>query len=152
LANQVDRITHIIHLHQGEILQDSLWQAGVGHVGRGANSWYHYCPLVAELVVQNACSHLGLKSEKICWNNSESFATWFRFGKREFKAGGRFPQACKLRSSSITSRCIWSLEENKVHRAPFYSLEDLICEKRHIDASGRLQVLQELEDFVDDKE
>ncbi|EGV98906.1 Protein FAM84A [Cricetulus griseus] len=41
------------------------------------------------------------------------------------------------------------LEENKVHTASFHSLEHLICEKHSIDASGRLRVLQELEDFMD---
>lgn len=79
---------HIIHLHQGEIRQDSLYEAGAANVGRVVNSWYRYRPLVAELVVQNACGHLGLKREEICWTNSESFAAWCRFGKREFKAGG----------------------------------------------------------------
>uniref|UniRef100_G1RVQ5 LRAT domain containing 1 n=1 Tax=Nomascus leucogenys TaxID=61853 RepID=G1RVQ5_NOMLE len=57
----------IIHLHQGEIRQDSLYEAG-------AATWYRYRPLVAELVVQNACGHLGLKSEEICWTNSKIFA------------------------------------------------------------------------------
>ncbi|EDK98462.1 expressed sequence AW125753, isoform CRA_b, partial [Mus musculus] len=140
----------IIHLHQGEIRQDSLYQAGAANVGRVVNSWYRYRPLVAELVVQNACGHLGLKSEEICWTNSESFAAWCRFGKREFKAGGEVPAGTQPPQQQYYLKV--HLEENKVHTARFHSLEDLIREKRRIDASGRLRVLQELEDFVDDKE
>lgn len=140
----------IIHLHQGEIRQDSLYEAGAANVGRVVNSWYRYRPLVAELVVQNACGHLGLKSEEICWTNSESFAAWCRFGKREFKAGGEVPAGMQPPQQQYYLKV--HLGENKVHTARFHSLEDLIREKRRIDASGRLRVLQELADLVDDKE
>ncbi|KAM8931850.1 protein LRATD1 isoform 1-T2 [Lycaon pictus] len=140
----------IIHLHQGEIRQDSLYEAGAANVGRVVNSWYRYRPLVAELVVQNACGHLGLKSEEICWTNSESFAAWCRFGKREFKAGGEVPAGTQPPQQQYYLKV--HLGDNKVHTARFHSLEDLIREKRRIDASGRLRVLQELADLVDDKE
>uniref|UniRef100_A0A9L0JSV4 LRAT domain containing 1 n=1 Tax=Equus asinus TaxID=9793 RepID=A0A9L0JSV4_EQUAS len=140
----------IIHLHQGEIRQDSLYEAGAANVGRVVNSWYRYRPLVAELVVQNACGHLGLKSEEICWTNSESFAAWCRFGKREFKAGGEVPAGTQPPQQQYYLKV--HLAENKVHTARFHSLEDLIREKRRIDATGSLRVLQELTDLVDDKE
>ncbi|XP_059798168.1 protein LRATD1 [Balaenoptera ricei] len=140
----------IIHLHQGEIRQDSLYEAGAANVGRVVNSWYRYRPLVAELVVQNACGHLGLKSEEICWTNSESFAAWCRFGKREFKAGGEVPAGTQTPQQQYYLKV--HLGENKVHTARFHSLEDLIREKRRIDASGRLRVLRELADLADDKE
>ncbi|XP_010126580.1 PREDICTED: protein FAM84A-like, partial [Chlamydotis macqueenii] len=117
----------IIHLHQGQIRQDSLYEGAAGGVGRVVNSWYRFRPLVAELVVQNACGHLGLKSDEICWTNSESFAAWCRFGKRIH------------------------LAENKVHTVRFHSLEDLIREKRRIDASGKLRVIKDLA-IVDGKE
>lgn len=141
---------HIIHLHQGEIRQDSLYEAGAANVGRVVNSWYRYRPLVAELVVQNACGHLGLKREEICWTNSESFAAWCRFGKREFKAGGEVQAGTQPPQQQYYLKV--HLGENKVHTARFHSLEDLIREKRRIDASGRLRVLQEFADFVRDKE
>nr|XP_010945683.1 unnamed protein product [Camelus bactrianus] len=121
-----------------------------GPPGAVVNSWYRYRPLVAELVVQNACGHLGLKSEEICWTNSESFAAWCRFGKREFKAGGEVPAGTQPPQQQYYLKV--HLGENKVHTARFHSLEDLIREKRRIDASGRLRVLQELADLVDDKE
>ncbi|XP_009083425.1 PREDICTED: LOW QUALITY PROTEIN: protein FAM84A, partial [Acanthisitta chloris] len=123
-----------------------LYEAAAGNVGRVVNSWYRFRPLVAELVVQNACGHLGLKSDEICWTNSESFAAWCRFGKREqsrrgFKAGG------ELRAAAGTQQQYYlkiHLAENKVHTVRFHSLEDLIREKRRIDASGKLRGIKDL--------
>ncbi|KAM8809025.1 FA84A protein, partial [Eudromia elegans] len=140
----------IIHLHQGQIRQDSLYEAPAGNVGRVVNSWYRFRPLVAELVVQNACGHLGLKSDEICWTNSESFAAWCRFGKREFKAGGELQAAAGTQPQQQYYLKI-HLAENKVHTVRFHSLEDLIREKRRIDASGKLRVIQDLT-IVDGKE
>ncbi|XP_009871387.1 PREDICTED: protein FAM84A, partial [Apaloderma vittatum] len=100
-------------------------------------------PLVSELVVQNACGHLGLKSDEICWTNSESFAAWCRFGKREFKAGGERRAAAGTPHQQQYYLKI-HLAENKVHTVRFHSLEDLIREKRRIDASGKLRVIKDL--------
>lgn len=66
------------------------------------------------------------------------------------RPAGRCRQARSLRSSKYYLKV--HLGENKVHTARFHSLEDLIREKRRIDASGRLRVLQEFADFVRDKE
>ncbi|KFO11083.1 Protein FAM84A, partial [Balearica regulorum gibbericeps] len=140
----------IIHLHQGQIRQDSLYEAAAGNVGRVVNSWYRFRPLVAELVVQNACGHLGLKSDEICWTNSESFAAWCRFGKREFKAGGELQAGAGTQHQQQYYLKI-HLAENKVHTVRFHSLEDLIREKRRIDASGKLRVIKDLS-IVDGKE
>ncbi|EHA99173.1 Protein FAM84A [Heterocephalus glaber] len=98
----------------GEIRQDSLYEAGAANVGRVVNSWYRYRPLVAELVLQNACGHLGLKSEEICWTNSESFAAWCRFGKREFKAGGEVQAGTQPPQQQYCLKV--HLGENKVSR------------------------------------
>ncbi|ETE68605.1 Protein FAM84A, partial [Ophiophagus hannah] len=125
----------IIHLHQGQIRQDNLYEAAAGNVGRVVSSWYRFRPLVAELVVQNACSHLGLKSHEICWTNSESFAAWCRFGKREFKAGGELQPASGSQPQQQYYLKI-HLADNKGHTVRFQNLEDLIREKRRIDASG----------------
>ncbi|KFR12988.1 Protein FAM84A [Opisthocomus hoazin] len=132
------------------IRRDSLYEAAAGNVGRVVNSWYRFRPLVAELVVQNACGHLGLKSDEICWTNSESFAAWCRFGKREFKAGGELQAAAGTQHQQQYHLKI-HLAENKVHTVRFHSLEDLIREKRRIDASGKLRVIKDLA-IVDGKE
>nr|XP_020639937.1 protein FAM84A [Pogona vitticeps] len=141
----------VIHLHQGQIRQDSLYEVAAGNVGRVVSSWYRYRPLVAELVVQNACGHLGLKSHEICWTNSESFAAWCRFGKREFKAGGELQPASGSQPPHQQYYLKIHLAEDKVRTVRFPSLEDLIREKRRIDASGKLRVIKELA-IVEDKE
>ncbi|XP_006008609.1 protein LRATD1 [Latimeria chalumnae] len=128
----------IVHLHKGEIRKDSLYEIGSGRLGRIVNSWYRYRPLPAELVLQNAGGHLGLKSPEICWTNSESFAAWCRFGKREFKAGGEVQTGSQQYFLKI------HLSENNVHTLRFRSLEELIREKRRVDASDNLRVLKEL--------
>ncbi|XP_069462046.1 protein LRATD1 [Ambystoma mexicanum] len=136
----------IIHLHGGQIRQDSLHEVG-SSMGRVVNSWYRYRPLAAELVLQNACGHLGLKSEEICWTNSESFAAWCRFGKREFKAGGEVPAGDQQYYLKM------HLSENNVHTLRFHSLEELIREKRRVDARGKMRVIKELSIVEDnDKE
>ncbi|XP_019376209.1 PREDICTED: protein FAM84A, partial [Gavialis gangeticus] len=141
---------HIVHLHQGQIRQDSLYEAGAGSVGRVVNSWYRFRPLVAELVVQNACGHLGLESHEICWTNSESFAAWCRFGKREFKAGGELQAAAGPQQPPPYYLQV-HLGESEVHTVRFHSLEDLIREKRRLDASGKLRGIKDLA-IVDGKE
>ncbi|XP_074051192.1 protein LRATD1 [Macrotis lagotis] len=140
----------VIHLHRGEIRQDSLYEAGAAHAGRVVSGWYRYRPLVAELVVQNACGHLGLKSPDVCWPNSESFAAWCRFGKREFKAGGELPAGSQPPQLQYYLKV--HLGDGKVHTARFHSLEDLIREKRRLDAGGTLRVIQELAALADGKE
>ncbi|KAM5163101.1 protein LRATD1 [Mantella aurantiaca] len=128
----------IIHLHHGEIRKDNVFEVGGGCMGRVVSSWYRYRPLTAELVLQNACGHLGLRSDEICWTNSESFAAWCRFGNREFKAGG------EVHSGNLQYFLKLHLEENNIHTMRFHSLEELIREKRNLDASGKLRVIKEL--------
>ncbi|XP_029451785.1 protein LRATD1 [Rhinatrema bivittatum] len=136
----------IIHLHKGQIRQDSLYEVGGGGgVGRVVSNWYRYRPLTADLVLQNACVHLGLKSDEICWTTSESFAAWCRFGKREFKAGGEVQAGTQQYFLKI------HLAEDNVHTLRFRSLEELIREKRRVDATGKLRVSKEFA-IVDGKE
>lgn len=127
----------VIHLQRGEICQGSLFELGAGRMGRVVNNWYRYRPLPADLVLQNACGHLGLKSDDICWTNSESFAAWCRFGKREFKASGEVQTGHQQYYLKV------HLSENSVQTLRFQSLEDLVREKRRIDSSGRLGFLKE---------
>ncbi|XP_015206681.1 protein LRATD1 [Lepisosteus oculatus] len=128
----------VIHLHKGEIRKDSLFEISNGRLGRIVNNRYRYRPLPADLVMQNACGHLGLSSGEISWTNSESFAAWCRFGKREFKAGGEVHTAEQQYFLKI------HLSKNNVHTLMFHSLEDLIRERRKVDATGKLRLLKEL--------
>ncbi|XP_007895253.1 protein LRATD1 [Callorhinchus milii] len=128
----------VIHLHKQEIRRDRLSDVGHGRLARIVNSWYRYRALPADLVVQNAREHVGLSRQEICWTNSESFAAWCRFGKREFKAGGEVHTGDQHYFLKI------HLAENCVHTLKFGSLEELIREKHRRDASGKLGVLKEL--------
>ncbi|XP_076844262.1 protein LRATD1 isoform X2 [Brachyhypopomus gauderio] len=132
----------VIHLHKGEIRKDSLFDISCGRQGRIVNSRYRYRPLPPDLVMQNASGHLGLSSGEICWTNSESFAAWCRFGKREFKAGGEAHSAEPRYFLKV------HLSASTVHTLVFRSLEEMIRERRRVDASG---ILQELS-LVDGKE
>ncbi|XP_074471860.1 protein LRATD1 [Sebastes fasciatus] len=130
----------VIHLHKGEIRKDSLLEMSSGRHGRIVNNRYRYRPLPPDLVMQNAAGHLGLSSEDICWTNSESFAAWCRFGKREFKAGG------EQHSAGLSQQQQYFLKvhlsgSGVVHTLVFRSLEDMIRERRRVDASGILKEL-----------
>ncbi|KAM9391291.1 protein LRATD1 isoform 1-T1 [Salvelinus alpinus] len=129
----------VIHLHDGEIRKDSLTEIGRGRHGRIVNSRYRFRPLPSDLVLQNAAGHLGLHSGDICWTSSENFAAWCRFGKREFKAGGEAHSAeqryfLKVHLGAGTRNV-------HAHTLVFRSLEDMIRERRRVDASGILKEL-----------
>ncbi|XP_017577396.1 protein LRATD1 [Pygocentrus nattereri] len=126
----------VVHLHKGEIRADSLLDVSGGRPGRIVNERYRYRPLPAELVVRNAAGHVGLRGGEVCWGDSESFAAWCRFGKREFKAGGEAHSAeqryfLKVHAAHSTVRTL-----------VFRSLEDMIRERRRVDASGLLHELR----------
>lgn len=126
----------VIHLHKGgEIRKDSLLEVSGGRRGRIVNSRYRFRPLPPDLVMQNAVGHVGLRREDICWTNSESFAAWCRFGKREFKAGGEAHSAEQQYFLKV------HLSGSGVHTLVFRSLEDMIRERRRVDASGILKEL-----------
>ncbi|CAL9692307.1 unnamed protein product [Knipowitschia caucasica] len=132
IYEQEDRV---IHLHKGEIRKDSLLELSNGRHGRIVNNRYRYRPLPADLVMQNAVGHVGLSTEDICWTNSESFAAWCRFGKREFKAGGEVHSAEQQYFLKV------HLSGSGVHTLVFRSLEDMIRERRRVDACGILKEL-----------
>lgn len=81
---------------------------------------------------------MGAKERELSWRNSESFAAWCRYGKREFKIGG------ELRIGKQPYRLQIQLSAQRSHTLEFQSLEDLIMEKRRNDQIGRTAVLQEL--------
>lgn len=129
----------VIHLHKGEIRKDSLFDVSGGRRGRIANDRYRFRPLPPDLVVRNAIGHLGLNRADVCWTSSESFAAWCRFGKREFKAGGEAHSAGQRYLLKV------HLSESTAHTLVFRSLEELIRERRRVDASGILEELSLLD-------
>ncbi|XP_077593420.1 protein LRATD1 [Stigmatopora nigra] len=143
-----ERHGRVIHLHKGEIRRDGLLEACNGRRGRVANGRYRYRALPADLVVQNAAGHVGLRGQEICWSDSESFAAWCRFGKREFKAGGEAHSAAHQHRHQHPEHqhqhqyvLKVRLAGRGVHTLGFRSLEDMIRERRRLDASGILREL-----------
>ncbi|XP_033011740.1 protein LRATD2 [Lacerta agilis] len=128
----------VVHLHRLEVVNSFLTDASQGRRGRIANQLYHYKPLSPATVVRNALDQVGCKDRDLSWRNSECFAAWCRYGKREFKIGG------ELRIGKQPYRLQIQLGEKRSHTLEFQSLEDLIMEKRRNDQIGRVAVLQEL--------
>ncbi|TKC41861.1 hypothetical protein EI555_017845 [Monodon monoceros] len=128
----------VVHLHRLEVSNSFLTDASQGRRGRVVNELYRYKPLSPSAVVRNALAHVGAKERELSWRNSESFAAWCRYGKREFKIGG------ELRIGKQPYRLQIQLSAQRSHTLEFQSLEDLIMEKRRNDQIGRTAVLQEL--------
>ncbi|XP_032808772.1 protein LRATD2-like [Petromyzon marinus] len=129
----------VVHLCNQEIKRETLALASRGWRGRVVSDWYRFKPLEVELVVQNACKHVG-PSRGVAdarWHTSEGFAAWCRYERREFKSGGEIrigkqPYALKV-----------YLEEEPIVMS-FQSLEDVIGERRKRDKQGKGALLQEL--------
>lgn len=128
----------VVHLHRAEIKNNFLTDVSLGKQGRIVNGLYRYRALPPEVVVRNALDHVGSRDRELYWRNSESFAAWCRFGKREFKIGG------EIRIGKQPYRLKLLLSEKKSHVLEFQSLEDLIMEKRRNDQIGKDAVVQEL--------
>lgn len=128
----------VVHLHRAEIKNNFLTDVGQGKQGRIVNGLYRYRALPPEVVVRNALDHVGARDRELCWRNSECFAAWCRFGKREFKIGG------EIRIGKQPYRLKLHFTEKKSHVLEFQSLEDVIMEKRRNDQIGKDAVTQEL--------
>ncbi|XP_027016629.1 protein LRATD2 [Tachysurus fulvidraco] len=136
----------VVHLHRSEIKMDHLSHAAQGKRGRIVNDLYKFRALNPDVVVKNALDQMGMKESSVCWRNSECFAAWCRFGRREFKTGG------ELRIGKQPYRMKLQLSEKKSHDLEFQSLEDLIMEKRRNDQIGRDAVIQELANHLNSSE
>lgn len=136
----------VVHLHRSEIKTEHLSDAAQGKRGRIVNDLYKFRALNPDVVVKNALDHLGVKDSSVCWRNSECFAAWCRFGKREFKTGG------ELRIGKQPYRMKLQLSDKRSHDLEFQSLEDLIMEKRRNDQIGRDAVIQELANHLNSSE
>ncbi|KAI1243627.1 Protein FAM84B, partial [Lamprotornis superbus] len=128
----------VVHLHRLEVVNSFLTDASQGRRGRIANQLYRYKPLSPAVVVRNALEQVGCKDRDLSWRNSECFAAWCRYGKREFKIGG------ELRIGKQPYRLQIRLGDKRSHTLEFQSLEDLIMEKRRNDQIGKAAVIQEL--------
>ncbi|XP_010867951.1 protein LRATD2a [Esox lucius] len=128
----------VVHQHRAEIKNSFLTDASQGRRGRIVNDLYKFKPLSADMVVQNAMEQVGAKDRELSWRNSECFAAWCRFGKREFKMGG------EIRIGKQPYRLKIKMSEKQCHMLEFQSLEDLIMEKRRNDQVGMTSVIQEL--------
>ncbi|XP_023155711.1 protein LRATD2 [Amphiprion ocellaris] len=128
----------VVHLHRAEIKNNFLTDVSQGKKGRIVNGLYRYRALPPEVIVRNALDHVGSRDRELYWRNSECFAAWCRFGKREFKIGG------EIRIGKQPYRLKLLFSEKKSHVLEFQSLEDVIMEKRRNDQIGKDAVMQEL--------
>ncbi|XP_029959227.1 protein LRATD2 [Salarias fasciatus] len=128
----------VVHLHRAEIKNNFLTDVSQGKRGRIVNGLYRYRALPPEVIVRNALDHVGSRDRELYWRNSECFAAWCRFGKREFKIGG------EIRIGKQPYRLKLMFSEKKSHVLEFQSLEDVIMEKRRNDQIGKDAVMQEL--------
>lgn len=128
----------VVHLHRAEVKNSFLTDASQGRRGRIVNQLYKFKPLSSDMVVQNAMEQVGAKDRELSWRNSECFAAWCKFGKREFKMG------LEIRIGKQPYRLKLLLPDKRFHVLEFQSLEDLIMEKRRNDQIGKAAVIQEL--------
>ncbi|XP_029928350.1 protein LRATD2 [Myripristis murdjan] len=128
----------VVHLHRAEIKNNFLTDVSQGKKGRIVNGLYRYRALPPEVIVRNALDQVGARDRELYWRNSECFAAWCRYGKREFKIGG------EIRIGKQPYRLKLLFTEKKSHVLEFQSLEDVIMEKRRNDQIGKDAVMQEL--------
>ncbi|KAE8599636.1 hypothetical protein XENTR_v10017267 [Xenopus tropicalis] len=128
----------VVHLYRLHIANSFVTDASQGRRGRIVNDRYRFKALSPEVAVQNAMEQVGSKEQELNWRNSECFAAWCRYGKREFKIGG------EIRIGKQPYRLRIRLSEKKSHTLEFQSLEDLIMERRRNDQIGKAALLQEL--------
>ncbi|XP_034401845.1 protein LRATD2a [Cyclopterus lumpus] len=128
----------VVHLHRAEVKNSFLTDASQGRRCRIVNDFYKFKALAPDMVVQNAMEQMGLKNRELSWRNSECFAAWCRFGRREFKMGG------EIRIGKQPYRLKVDMSDKHSHMLEFQSLEDTIMEKRRNDQLGRKAMLQEL--------
>lgn len=128
----------VVHLHRAEIKNSFLTEVSQGKQGRIVNGLYRYRALPTEVIVRNALDHVGTRDRELYWRNSECFAAWCRFGRREFKIGGEI----RIGKQPYKLKLLFS--DKKSHVLEFQSLEDVVMEKRRNDQIGRDAVMQEL--------
>lgn len=114
--------------------------AARGRKCRNVSELYKYAPLCADAVVRSATERVGLRAPDVSWRNSECFAAWCKFGRREFKTGG------ELRIGKQPYKLHLIVAGKRVRTAQFQTLEDVMMERRRTDLLGRTALLRELAD------
>lgn len=133
----------VVHLHRAEVRNNFLTDVSQGRRGRIVNDLYRYHrALPPEVVVRNALDQVGSADRDLLWRNSECFAAWCRFGRREFKIGGEI----RIGKQPYKLKLVFS--EKKSHVLEFQCLEDVVLEKRRNDQIGRRAVMQELDNHL----
>nr|XP_057903015.1 protein LRATD2a [Doryrhamphus excisus] len=128
----------VVHLHRAEVKRSFLTDASRGRRCRVVNDLYKFKARSPDAVVRSAVEQVGLKDRQLTWRNSESFAAWCRFGRREFKMGGEL----RIGRQPYTLHVL--LGGKHSHALEFQSLEDVIMEKRRGEQLGRTALLREL--------
>ncbi|XP_061902150.1 protein LRATD2-like [Entelurus aequoreus] len=129
----------VVHLHRAEVKSSFLTDASRGRRCRVVNDWYKFRARSPDAVVLSALEQVGVKERQLAWRNSESFAAWCRFGRRELKANGEQRVGGQPYSLHVL------LGDKHSQARDFHSLEDVIMEKRRGDRLGRTALLRELE-------
>lgn len=122
--------SQVVHLHRAEVKRSLVTDAGRGRRCRIANQLYKYEPLSAAAVLRNATEHVGMRERELSWRNSECFAAWCKFGRREFKTGGEL----RIGKQPYTLKLLQ--DARHAHELEFQSLEDAIMERRRRDRVG----------------
>ncbi|XP_043946502.1 protein LRATD2-like [Protopterus annectens] len=78
----------VVHLSGGIIKKSFLLDISGSYKGRIVNSVYKFPESSADIVVKRAMEQVTSGESTGLWPNSESFAAWCMFGKKEFKKGG----------------------------------------------------------------
>ncbi|XP_076864695.1 protein LRATD2a [Brachyhypopomus gauderio] len=128
----------VVHLYRAEVKSSFFMDASQGRRCRMVNDVYRYKPLSPDVVVHNAMGQVGTKDGDLSWRNSECFAAWCKYGKREFKIGG------EIRIGKQPYRLKLILADKQFHVLEFQSLEDLIMERRRNEQIGKVAVVREL--------
>ncbi|XP_077600237.1 protein LRATD2-like [Stigmatopora nigra] len=131
----------VVHLHRAEVKSTFMTDASRGRRCRIVNERYKFRARDPEVVVQNALEQVGLKDLQLPWRNSEGFAAWCRFGRRELKADGELRGGGSGQPYTLH---VLLGEQKYSHALEFQSLEDVIAEKRRGDYLGRTALLREL--------
>ncbi|CAM9629363.1 unnamed protein product [Lampetra fluviatilis] len=130
---------YCVSLRDEAVRNETVEAAGGGRSVRLVSSCYQFEALAADAIVRCAVEQVGAAGQLLCWANSECFAAWCRYGRRQFKSGserrsdGRGPYALRLHLRGAES-----------HALQFHSLEDLVLEKRRLERLGRQRCLHEM--------
>ncbi|CAN0270914.1 unnamed protein product [Lampetra planeri] len=151
-----------VYLHHGEVRSDPVAVLSAGRRGRVVSDWYRFKAQSAETVVRRALDQVLLQQQQqqqqeavmvnggggggdddegrqqahgASWRNSECFAAWCRYGKRQFKSG------LELRIGKTPYLLKTHLGDGVATTQSFQCLEDLIVERWRLERIGRSSLL-----------